>query len=356
MNLEKRINLLVELGKYCGSADPAWQEARQRAHRKNGWFTPEFIDLAIRQITQEFLQKDKLEQWAEKYRLPAVNSSSRTVGLIMAGNIPLVGFHDFLALFLSGHRQLIKPSARDNALIRHLVAHLETLDPQTGAFAGFAERLNGCDAYIATGSNNSARYFDYYFGKYPHIIRRNRTSVAILDGGETAGELEALADDVYQYFGLGCRNVTKLYVPENYDFLPLLEAFRKYDYLADLARYKHNYDYQLTLLILNKKQYMSNQSILLTEDSSPFSPISVLHYEYYPAGTTQEASPPGAARLPEQLSAAVAGNPDIQCVVSRGQGRPGRNFANSVLFGTAQRPGLNDYADGVDTLQFLRDL
>src|SRR5262249_37969858 len=149
-----------------------------------------------------------------------------------------------------------------------------------------------CDAYIATGSNNSARYFDYYFGKYPHIIRRNRTSIALLDGAETAKELEALADDVYQYFGLGCRNVTKIYVPENYDFLPLLDTFHHYNYLTDLSKYKHNYDYQLTLLILNKKYYMTNGSILLVESSSPFSALSVLHYEYYRPGGTPGVIPP----------------------------------------------------------------
>ncbi len=250
----------------------------------------------------------------------------------MAGNIPLVGFHDFLAVFISGHRQLIKPSGRDGVLIRHLADWLTTTSPEAAERVGFAERLNGCDAYIATGSNNSARYFEYYFGKYPHIIRRNRTSIALLNGQETQQELEALADDVYQYFGLGCRNVTQLVVPENYDFLPLLAAFRKYDHLAGLDRYRHNFDYQLTLLILNKKQYMANASILLTEDGSPFSPISVLHYTYYRPG--------------DVIPVLGGDHPDIQCVVGHGY----------TPFGQAQRPGLNDYADGVDTLQFLRDL
>ncbi len=255
----------------------------------------------------------------------------------MAGNIPLVGFHDFLAIFLSGHRQLIKPSARDQVLIRHLAEQLAAACPAAAERFGFAERLNGCDAYIATGSNNSARYFEYYFSKYPHIIRRNRTSVALLNGRETQQELEALADDVYQYFGLGCRNVTQLYVPDGYDFLPLLAAFRKYDYLADLARYKHNYDYQLTLLILNKRKYLSGESILLTEDNSPFSPISVLHYVYYRPG--------------EPIAALTGDNPDIQCVVGNEH-----HFANLVPFGHAQHPGLTDYADGVDTMQFLCSL
>ena len=356
MNLKQRIDLLVDLGDYCLSADPAWKEARHRAHAENGWFIPEFIELAVRSVAGQFLQKDKLEKWAEKYRLPAVAANPRTVGLIMAGNIPLVGFQDFLAVFISGHRQRIKPSSRDEALIRHLAGYLTAASEEAGSLIEFAERLNGCDAYIATGSNNSARYFDYYFGKYPHIIRRNRTSVAILNGGETAGELDALADDVYQYFGLGCRNVTKLYVPENYDFLPLLEVFGKYDYLADYAKYKHNYDYQLTLLILNKKYYMSNESILLTENSSPFSPISVLHYEYYRPGEApgsasgRNGAQPGSLNAPlhGSLSGTLPGtdDPDIQCLVGQGQ----------TPFGQAQLPGLNDYADGVDTLQFLQGL
>lgn len=329
MSLEQRIDLLVQLGRYCLSADPAWKAAREKAFRENGWFIPAFIEGAVQAIAEEFLQKDKLVQWAEKYRLPAVRTAPKTVGLIMAGNIPLVGFHDFLAIFLSGHRQRIKPSGRDEVLIRHLIAWLTAANEEVARMVEFAERLNGCDAYIATGSNNSARYFDYYFGKYPNIIRRNRTSVAILTGGETAKELEALADDVYRYFGLGCRNVTKIYVPENYDFVPLLTTFNKYDHLTDHAKYKHNYDYQLTLLILNKKYYMTNGSILLTENDSPFSPISVLHYEYHP-GTI----------------GALADNPDIQCIVGQGQ----------TPFGAAQRPGLDDYADGVDTLQFLQGL
>ncbi len=193
----------------------------------------------------------------------------------------------------------------------------------------FSEMLKGCDAYIATGSNNSARYFDYYFSKYPHIIRRNRTSVAILSGNENKEDLEKLADDVYQYFGLGCRNVTKIYVPEQYDFIPLLEAFKKYNHLIEHHKYKNNYDYQLALLILNKKFYMTNGSIILYEDAQIFSPISQLNYEYYSSA--------------EELAGRLQQHEDVQCVVAR----------NVIPFGQAQQPGLTDYADGVDTLQFL---
>jgi hypothetical protein len=333
MKLEQRIDLLKSLGTYCLSSEPTWEAAKRKAHAVNGWFIPEFVEEAVRRIVTGYLQPDLLTAWAKRYAVAAENTHPRTVGVVMAGNIPLVGFHDFLSIFISGHRQLIKPSVRDEVLIRHLVEHLTEMDPAVAERVGFAERLNGCDAYVATGSNNSARYFDYYFGKYPSLIRRNRTSLAILTGAETSAELEALADDVCLYFGLGCRNVTQLLVPENYDFPPLLQALRKYDHLAGLTKYKNNYDYQLTLLILNKKYYMTNDSILLTENESPFSPISVLHYRYYRPGEA-------AAFLKGQET-------DIQCVVGR----------ESLLpFGQAQQPRLEDYADGVDTMEFLQGL
>jgi hypothetical protein len=194
------------------------------------------------------------------------------------------------------------------------------------------QNLKGCDAYIATGSNNSSRYFEYYFAKYPHIIRRNRTSVAILDGNETIEQLQALADDVYTYFGLGCRNVTKLYVPRNYDFLPLLDAFKKYNHLFDHNRYKNNYDYQLAILIINRLYYMTNGSILLREDKSLFSPISELNYEFYDAVS--------------EIHTFLDGNPSVQCIVGK----------QHIPFGEAQAPKLNDFADGVDVMQFARQL
>jgi hypothetical protein len=332
MNLEQRIDLLVELGNYLVSEDEGWKAAKQRASAENGWFTPEFIGLAVSQIATQWLRRDRLEKWVEQYRLPQENTHPQNIGLIMAGNIPLVGFHDFLCVFISGHRQTIKASSRDRVLIRHIADHLIARNKETADRIGFADMLKGCDAYIGTGSDNSARYFDYYFGKYPHIIRRNRTSVAVLSGGEDEQDLEGLADDTHQYFGLGCRNVTKLCVPENYDFIPLLAAFRKYSWLADHHKYRNNYDYNLAILLLNKRFYMTNGSILLAESPSPFSPISVLHYEHY--------------REPATIAAGLAANQDIQCIVGQGH----------TLFGKAQCPALDDYADGVDTLQFTLSL
>ncbi len=250
----------------------------------------------------------------------------------MAGNIPLVGFHDWLCVFISGHKALIKPSSKDQVLIKHLLEKLNEWNADAATFSEFSEMLKGCDAYIATGSNNSSRYFEYYFKKYPHIIRRNRTSVAVLTGKETNEELEKLADDVYLYFGLGCRNVTKIYVPEEYDFIPLLEAFRKYNYLADHHKYKNNYDYNLALHLLNKKYYMTNGSILLIEDAPFFSPISQLNYEFY-----------NDRNILQNL---LKQNSDLQCIV-------GKDF---TAFGESQSPVISDYADGVDTLHFLSKL
>lgn len=323
---------MTRLGGYILSADNQWAATKEHAFRENGWFTPPFIDRSANSIALTFLNPGALQAWAAQYQVPDTQANPKNIGIVMAGNIPLVGFHDLLAVFISGHRQTIKPSSKDEVLLKHLVAKLHEWEPATRELIGLQPMLKGCDAYIATGSNNSARYFDYYFSKYPHIIRRNRTSVAILDGNETVEELALLADDVYQYFGLGCRNVTQLYVPQDYDFVPLLETFKRYNYLADHHKYKNNYDYQLAVLILNKQYYMTNGSIILHEDASPFSPISQLHYTFY-----NDLS---------AVTAALSGNNDIQCIVGK----------NWLPFGTAQQPGLTDYADGVDTMQFLASL
>lgn len=331
MNLHERIELLVKLGEYMRSGDPAWQEAKEKAGQENPWFIPEFIDKACYSIAENFLQKDILDNWTTVYKVPAVKESPGKIGIVMAGNIPLVGFHDWLTSFITGHFSYIKPSSRDNVLLPHLIDKLKSWSGETGRMIQFSSMLKGCDAYIATGSNNTSRYFEFYFSKYPHIIRRNRTSVAILTGEETAGELEKLADDVYVYFGMGCRNVTKIYVPESYDFLLLLDTFRKYNYLADHHRYKNNFDYNLAVHILNKKFYMTNDSLLLVEDPSLFSPISQLNYEFY---TDRE-----------QVMKELIHHPALQGITGKG----------FIPFGAAQSPIINQYADGIDTMEFLNN-
>ncbi len=337
MNLQERINLLARLGEYMLSDSETWVGMKERAHRENSWFLPEFIDRATINIASAYLKEDALVQFADSYRLPATSASSKNfhekkIGIVMAGNIPMVGFHDLICVFLTGHKALIKTSSKDDALIKHLVNVMASWNSDVGEMVGFSEMLKGCDAYIATGSNNTAGYFEYYFGKYPNIIRRNRTSVAVLTANESTDELSRLADDVYLYFGLGCRSISKLYVPQGYDFAPLLNIFKKYNYLADHHKYKNNYDYNLALHILNKKFYMSNESLLLLEDPALFSPISQLNYEFY----SNE----------RELLASLQGREELQCIV-------GKNF---IPFGQSQYPSLTDYADGVDTVRFLTNL
>lgn len=332
MNLEQRVVLLKKLGDYILSDDENWSNAKEKAFYENPWFIPEFVNFQVRHIADTYLNAQHLQEWINRYNVPAEHPSPKNVGIVMAGNIPLAGFHDFLSAFISGHRQTIKPSSKDQELIKAITNQLIAWEPAVQKYVSLADQLKGCFAYIATGSNNSSRYFDYYFSKYPHIIRRNRTSAAILTGNETLADLEALADDVYLYFGLGCRNVTKIYVPEHYDFLPLLESFKKYDWISDNHKYKNNFDYQLAIMIINKIYYMSNGSLLFQENKGLFSPISLLHYEYYTDVAAVEKT--------------LIHNTDIQCII-------GRKY---IPFGKAQKPALDDYADKADTLKFLLNL
>lgn len=327
MNISAKLNTLERLRKHLSSNDSDLQAVKEQAYRANGWFIPEFTEKAIQNICQYYLDGDRLQQWLRQY--PGLGEGpARSVGIVAAGNIPLVGFHDWLCGFVSGHEVRMKLSSKDEVLMKHILEKIAGWSAN-GAQTRLMDMLKGCDAYIATGSNNSASYFHYYFARYPHIIRRNRTSAAILTGSETAPELEALADDIMLYFGLGCRNVTKVFVPEGYDFDPLLRALERYDYLMDYHKYKNNYDYNLALLMLNRTSYLTNGSILLRETEFLFSPLGVLHYGYY----TDAAA----------LTSGLQANEDLQCLV-------GQAF---TPFGTAQQPSLTDYADGVDTMAFL---
>jgi hypothetical protein len=332
MNLQERKEILLRLGNYMLSDEEEWQWTKQKATSENAWFIPEFVNLAATNIATLYLSSDKLQELIDRYAIPDENAAPKRVGIVMAGNVPMVGFHDLLCAFITGHYAIIKLSSKDTVLIKWVVKKMVEWDHRAAAYFTFADLLKGCDAYIATGSNNSSTYFTYYFSKYPHIIRKNRTSVAILTGNETIEDLQKLADDVYLYFGLGCRNVTKIFVPEGYDFQPLLQAFGKYNYLADHPKYKNNYDFNLAMHLLNKRVYMSNESLLLVEDPSSFSPIGQLHYQFYGKGD----------ELRQQLTV----DERIQCVVSR----------NDVSFGEAQQPSVCDFADGVDTMQFFVNL
>ena len=332
MNLENRIASLCLLGKSMDPELPEVQEVAERAFFNNRWFTREHIYLMLESIRHQFLQEEKLHQWLAGYTIKD-EQPAKNIGLIMAGNIPLVGFHDLLCVLLSGHKALIKLSSKDNILLPWLLEKLFLADEKWRSRVAVAELLNGMDAAIATGSNNSARYFHYYFDKYPHIIRKNRGSVAVLKGNESTADLLQLGIDIFTYFGLGCRNVSKLLVPEGYSFNHFFESIAPFHKVIEHNKYKNNFDYNLTLLMMNKEPHYNNDFLMLKEDSRMVSPVAILHYEYYQSETDL------TDKLEKQKD-------EIQVIA-------GENF---IPFGKTQTPELWDYADKVDTMEFLVNL
>lgn len=330
MEIQARIAGFVALGQHLiNQNNPDLIEVKQRAQSENAWFIPEFIESSIEQITKQFLNEAALKEWVAMYPALPQHFTQKKVGIVMAGNIPLVGFHDLLSTLIAGHIAVVKLSSKDKSLMEFVIKTLQEFQPLWKDQIIIQEQLKNCDAYIATGSNNTSQYFEHYFGKFPHIIRKNKTSIAVLDGTETMVELDLLANDMMLYFGMGCRNVTQLWVPKGYAFEPLLEALKKYDFVLDNHKYKHNYDYQLALLMMTRQYYMNTGAILLSENPSPFAAISQVHYQFYEPGNLPNLN------LEE-----------IQCVVGKG----------GLAFGSLQAPQLSQYADGVDTLSFLAGL
>jgi hypothetical protein len=333
LNHASRLAAFAALGRRLATlSDAETEDLAARARNRNGWFDLPNVRAAITGIAH-LLAEPELSHWAGRY--PAEPPTPRQVGVVMAGNIPLVGFHDMLCVLLSGHTLLAKPSKEDTVLMLWIAKELTDIEPAFTERIKFVERLNAADAFIATGSDNTARYFEYYFRNKPHLIRRNRTSLAILTGHETAEELAELGPDIFQYYGLGCRNVSKLYVPEGYNFVPLLDALQPWHTVLNHHKYQNNYDYNKSIMLVNAVPHFDNGFLLLTEQTALVSPISVLHYSTY----TQEID------LLNQLTDVAA---QTQCLVSAGGRYPG-----SFALGRAQSPAVSDYADGIDTMQFL---
>jgi hypothetical protein len=334
MELERRISAFVQLGQHLSQLSPeAFDSLTDITRQENPWFTPENIRLSIKGICH-YLDEESLLKWTTSYNLNP--SAPKTIGVVMAGNIPLVGFHDLLSVLISGHAIQLKISSKDSKLINYVIKQLVWLEPEFKSRITIKEQLKGFDAAIATGSDNTARYFHYYFGKYPNIIRKNRTSCAILTGKESKSDFEKLGDDLFMYFGLGCRNVSKLYVPQGYSFIPLLGAWNKYAGVIHHHKYCNNYDYQKSILLVNRIPFLDNGFVLLQESEKVVSPISVIYYEYYTSKTQLET------KLKESSE-------KLQCIVGES------NLAN-VPFGKAQYPEVWDYADQIDTLKFLSSL
>lgn len=347
MNLKQRIEAFVHLGKIMKSlADEefqsavgltqeefdAYQELIQRAKHYNAWFVEENVRAQMRSLAS-MLDKETLSAWVSDYTLQS--KSAKKVAIIMAGNIPMVGFHDLMCVLMSGHHALVKYSSEDDRLIPALLKLWGLAWPDMAKRISQAEgKMTGFDAVIATGSNNSARYFEQYFGDYPHIIRKNRTSIAVLTGDETKEDLLALGKDVFNYFGLGCRNVTKLFLPKNFEIQTIFEAWFSFQEIINHNKYANNYDYHKALWLMNQEQILDNGFLMLREEEDQLvSPVGSLYYQRY---DNQEA----------MKKVLVDRADELQCIVGEG----------GIPFGKAQFPRIDDYADGVDTMSFLSKL
>jgi hypothetical protein len=350
MTLETKKSVFVELGKFLSqfsegaSAQKSdvlyndiffddFENLISLSQSHNGWYTPEQVYFSI-QSWAEALTTENIDKWLSAYKIDQ-KGDAKTVALILAGNIPLVGFHDFLSVLITGNKALIKTSSNDQHLLPFLAKYLIAVDGNLKDSITFVEgKLENFDAVIATGSNNTARYFEYYFKDKPSIIRKNRNSAAILTGKENTEELEALGEDVFRYFGLGCRNVSKLFIPKEYSFDTFFQAMFKYQDVIHYEKYANNYDYNKAVFLMSNFKLLDNGFLTLKEDSSYASPISSVFYEYYESL--------------EELKKRLQDDTDqIQCIVSN------NITADSIAFGETQKPQLWDYADNVDTITFL---
>lgn len=357
MTIQQRANAFVQLGlvlQQLGSGKrndeqfkslnalyfDAAQELFSIVKLQNGWFTESNVRLAIVSIAK-MLEEAKIQTWIGSYDFPHENKSPKVVGLVLAGNIPLVGFHDFLSVLMCGNRVMIKLSSDDKSLLPFIVKILISIEPEFATGIKFTEnRLNDCEAVIATGSGNTARYFEYYFGKIPHIIRKNRNSLAVLDGSESTEDLQKLGEDIFTYYGLGCRNVSKLFIPKGYDMNKFFNAIFPFKEIINHNKYANNFDYNRAVYLMGKDKegLLENGFLFLVKSEEYASPVAVIFYEYYK----------DIAALNKRFSDDAS---KIQCIVSS---IPGIN--NRIPFGKAQQPELWDYADNVDTIKFLLDL
>ncbi len=334
MDINARIKLLDRLGSIIRSEDSWVNKISQSAYIENPWFTPKNCLLALEHIARAHLNEEAILKWIAPYNLNTIEP--KNIGLVLAGNIPLVGWHDVMSTFISGHRSVIKFSSKDSILIKALIDRMAVLDARSASYFKVVERLDHIDAVIATGGNTAATYFKYYFGKYPHIIRKNRSSIAILDGQENETDLALLSDDIFTYFGLGCRSVSKLYVPDGYQFDTLFESSLEHAHIIDHNKYKNNFDYNNAIYLLSQRAFLTNNIFILLQDSALSSRIACVHYEHYSdidllsQGLAQQAR-------------------DIQCITSKNDVAG----LDVIPLGTCQRPELDQYADAIDTLHFL---
>ncbi len=338
MTLSERMQVMLQLGEYLNSNDDYLKAVMQRTSLHNPWLTVENQQLTLAVVANQFLQQNQLKKYLSNYKI-SDNTEPLTVALVMADDVPLAGFYDLLLIFLSGNYAAIKLADNDLYLLPHIVKTLEKINPTTKDYFQITPRLKGFDAIITAAQNKSNRYFETYFSRYPSIIRQPKKSVAILDGTETRRELIALGKDVFSYFGLSDRNVSKLYLPNAYSFNPLLEALHEYRNIILHEKYKNNFDYHFAVYALNREKYLANGCIMLKEHTNIKSPMANLYYEFYSDDEMLKS------RLREQAAA-------IKLVVSKNKFPPFRN----VAFGTTQQLTLLECAADVDTMAFLLEL
>jgi len=335
MSLQQRLDALKNLKNHLLSDPIELQNAIQQARNENAWFTVASCKLAIKNLSIFLLNTSLLNEWAGKYAIEKIEQQKK-IGLVAAGNIPLISMHDILCVLISGHQLILKISEKDKVLVLYILEYLSNLSNEFKNNIIITNRLKGFDAVIATGSDNSSRYFDYYFQNYPHIIRRNRSSLAVINGKETAEELTALGHDIFDYYGLGCRNISHLLVPDAYDFSNMKEAFMQFKDITEHHKYSNNLDYQRTVYLMNNIPYLNIDHINMIENTALFSPLSCLHYHYYSSSSAADAY------ILEHIDS-------LQCICGDTQ------YSNTNI-GETQSPGPGDYADNIDTLSFLCNL
>jgi hypothetical protein len=332
------IETQLELFRNFPNEETEFSSVLQLAKAHNPWFSMENLRFALSHHVK-LLNTQALTAWTDKYPQPYFQTSDLKVGVIMAGNIPLVGFHDLLCVLISGKKILIKTSSSDSILIPFLIKKLIDIEPLFAPYIQIESHiLKDYDAIIATGSNNSARYFEQYFSKVPHIIRHNRNSLAVINGNETSDDLHKLGQDIFYYFGLGCRNVSKVYVPQNYSFNHFFESIQNFDYVSQHTKYFNNYEYNKALFLINKVAHLDNGFLLLKESESIASPVGILNYEFY-------------SDIEVLKNAIISHSNQIQCLLSQ------KSLGlNELKFGNSQIPSLDEYADNVDVMLFLGQL
>lgn len=330
MNLKQRISDFAALGDYILQNKADLEHITHKAFVYNNWFTIENTQKALNNIAQEYLNKEKLEHWLQRYNEKIESNTMRTIAMVAAGNIPMVAFHDILCILISGNKLQLKLSEKDKFLLPFLFDKLIAINPVYLDYIEIKERLENFDAIIATGSNNTAKYFEHYFGKYKNIIRKNRNSIAIITGKESKQDVENLGHDIFDYFGLGCRNVSKLFVPKNYDVTKLKNGLEPHKTVMQHTSYMNNLDYQRTIYLMNQIPLVDIDFINIVENRSLQSPISCLHLEYYET-------------IDEVNNFIIDEQNNIQCII-------GKDY---IPFGKSQQPTLSEYADNIDTMQFI---